>query len=381
MNFKKTEEQELLLASLDEWLDGCGFDDNYFKTCWLEGRKTEEFDRALVEAGFGAMGIPEEYGGTETDLTTLVLVAMRLAERGFPNSCMGNALQIDDMMTFGSEEQKKMVSDHLVATGGGMCFCLGISEACAGSDNNAMQTYCTHKDGKVIINGSKTFCTNADSVPYMLCLAKEADFEGTPISSYFIPMDAPGITVKPMHKIGTRYGSLCEVYLENVEVGENALVGKFGNGFMNIMKNFEIERLVMAATSCGQVKCAFNDVAKYANQRVQFGKPIGQFQLIQEKLAEMYIKILNMENLILQTAAMKDNGESIRMMASVVKYYCGQAAFEVADDAVQIMGGIAYTEEHRISRIWRDVRLLRIGGGTEQIMIKNISKLILKMYK
>ncbi|MDR1184405.1 MAG: acyl-CoA dehydrogenase family protein, partial [Coriobacteriales bacterium] len=101
MNFGKSEEQELLLESLDEFLDGCGFDDSYFKDCWDNGKISAEFSKAMLDAGFGKLGIPEEYGGTEVDLQTLVLLAERLAERGYPTDVIGNALQVDDMLTFG----------------------------------------------------------------------------------------------------------------------------------------------------------------------------------------------------------------------------------------------------------------------------------------
>lgn len=380
MDFRKTEEQELLLESLDEFLDNCGFDDAYFAEKWQKNEPTNEFDKAFLDSGFGLLGIPEEYGGTHVDLVTMVMVAERLASRGFPTTCMSNALQVDDMLTFGNEEQKKIVFEHLMKTGQS-CFSLGLTEPQAGSESANLATTATHKDGKVIINGHKCFISNAKEFPYILVMCAEADVEGHPASMYFVPNDAPGVTIHEMHKIGLHIGSMCEIYLENVELPESALVGKMGMGFIQEMKNFEIERLVMAAGSLGMATCAFEDAAKYANQRVQFGKTIGSFQLIQELITESYVKILNMRNLCYYTASKKDNGESIRTESGLAKYYCARAGFEVVDDAMQIMGGIGYTEDCRISRIWRDIRMNRIGGGTDQIMVHTTSRQILKMYK
>lgn len=230
MDFKLTEEQELLLESLDMFMDTCGFDDNYFAQKWQQNEPTSEFDKAFLDAGFGMLGIPEEYGGTQVDLVTMVLVAERLATRGFPTTCMGNALQIDDMLTFGSDEQKKIVFDHLLATGQS-CFSLGLTEPQAGSESANLATTATHRDGKVIINGHKCFISNALESPYILLMCAEADMPGNPASMYFVPNDAPGITISQMHKIGQHTGSLCDIYLENVELPDSALVGEMGKGF------------------------------------------------------------------------------------------------------------------------------------------------------
>ena len=379
MDFKFNEDQELLLESLDEFLDGCGYDAAYFEECWNENRIPKEFYKAYVDAGFGMLGIPEAYGGTSCDLVTLVAVAERLAVRGFPGEIIGSALQIDDMLTFGNDEQRKIVFDTMKETGCA-AFSLGMSEPQAGSDSNALATTAEHKDGKVIINGHKCFITGAEEYPYILTLAREVA-NPKAVTMYFVPKDAPGVSIKPMHKIGCKtQGSMCEVYLENVEVPESALVGKPGMGFLQAMKNFEIERLCLAAMCMGMAQCAFDEAAAYANQRVQFGKPIGSTQLIQEMITHDYTKLLNMRNLVYYTASKKDAGESIRIESGLAKLYCAQEGFNVVDDCMQIMGGIGYTTDCRISRIWQDIRMHRIGAGTDQIMVHTSSREILKKY-
>lgn len=173
----------------------------------------------------------------------------------------------------------------------------------------------------------------------------------------------------------------CEVYLENVELEEKDLVGVEGKGFIQAMINFEVERLYIAAAVMGMAECAFEDAARYANQRVQFGKTIGSQQLIQEKLTYMKLKIENMKNMVYKCAWEIDNGISVQVSSALAKLYCAQASCEVIDDALQIMGGIGYTTDCRISRLWVDSRVHRIGGGTDEVMVHVAGRAILKQFK
>ncbi len=198
---------------------------------------------------------------------------------------------------------------------------------------------------------------------------------------WWVDSSKPGIKINPLHKIGWHMLSTCEVYLDNVEVEESDMVGEEGMGFLNVMYNFEMERLINAARSTGFAECAFEDAARYANQRIAFGKPIGHNQMIQGKLALMAIKIDNMRNMVLKVAWQADQHQSLRTSAALAKLYCARTAMEVIDDAIQIMGGLGYTDEARVSRFWRDVRCERIGGGTDEIMIYVAGRQILKDYQ
>jgi alkylation response protein AidB-like acyl-CoA dehydrogenase len=371
MDFKKTDEQQLLLESIDEFFgQNPQFNEQYIKDCEEKQQPMSEFRKAFIEAGFGLLGIPEEFGGVPVDTQTMVMVAERVYEYGFPSG-LGTLLQIDDILAFGTPEQQKEIMECLLG-GNYMAFSLGLSEPQAGSDSSSIATKFERRDGKVIINGHKTFTTDGDRVKYMLCIARDFSSDQPPhkaMTCWLVPMDTPGITVENWHKVGHRTRSLCEVYLDNVELDDTARVGKEGEGFLVVMKNFEVERLVIAADSLGMASCCYNDALKYVTEREQFGKKIGEFQLIQELLVEMRIKIDNMRNSIYKTAWEKDNGQSLKISSSLTKYYCARAGFEVCDAAMQIMGGIGYTDEARISRLWRDARMHRIGGGTDQIMI------------
>ena len=154
-----------------------------------------------------------------------------------------------------------------------------------------------------------------------------------------------------------------------------------GNGFMQAMVNFEVERLLIGAELLGYAECAFEDAARYANQRVTFGKPLADRQLIQEKITLMKMKIENMRNMVYRTAWKIENKESVQVDSALTKLYCGRSACEIIDDALQIMGGIGYTTDCRISRLWLDSRVQRIGGGTDEIMIHIAGRALLKQYR
>lgn len=381
MDFNKTDEQELLLESIEEWYLSSGFDDFYWKDCYDRGKVPTEFRKAGAEAGFSMIGIPEELGGTKADLLTMMLINEKLFSLG----CLvnfGEPLMVENMLKWGTEEQLKMTCDYYMR--GEMPYCLGITEPQAGSDNSNIASTATRRNGKVYINGHKCFITDALTVPYMLTITR--DFTtGKPAakscSMWMVPLNAEGVSIKPMHKIGNKAGSLCEVYLDNVEIEEKDLVGKENEGFVQLMQNFEVEHLTICSMVLGMAECAYNDAVAYAKQRVQFGTPIANFQLTQEKICRMAIKIENMKNLIYKCAWKYDNGLPIRADSGLAKLYCAQSAFEVCDDAVQIFGGIGYTEEHRVSRLWRDTRLYRIGGGADEVMIYSTGRQLIKEFR
>lgn len=378
MNFERTEEQELLLESLRTVFERGAFDD-YFKECDKTHQFPDKAVEALVDAGFSTLGIPEEFGGTPVDTLTQVMVAEEAHALGYPSLCWINfSTEADDILTFGNKEQQEKVLGY--ALQGKKPFTLGFTEPQAGSDSAAMSTTAAKRDGKVYINGHKTFNTSADRAPYMLCVCRSGVNENPykDFSMYLFPMDAPGVTIEKLDKIGNNMCGTYEVYLDNVECEESDLVGEECKGFYQLMKNFEVERLTICAANVGMARCAYNEAVKYAGQRMQFGKTIGSFQLIQEKIVDMKIKIENMQNMLYKTAWKKDHGESIMIDSSLVKRYTGKAAFEVIDDAMQIMGGIGYTNDCRIARLWRDQRVYRIMAGTEEIMVHTAGRALVK---
>lgn len=381
MDFGMTEEQELLLESLQELMEREA-PEKEVKKWYEQGAVSDSFMKAFLEAGFGFLGIPEEYGGTPADLTTLLMVAEELT-RGTAATipALSNILNMYDMIEFGTPEQIRLSMDLYEKTGKAS-FSLAISEPQAGSDNSGMTTVAVRKNGKVYLDGCKTFVTHGGVAPYCLVVAKDEvpDRENKNMSMWLFSADLPGVKFAPLHKIGQGTTSFAELYLDHVELDESALVGTPGKGFLQLMKNFEIERLLLCMQTLGLAEAAMDDAAAYASQRMQFGKAIGEFQMIQQLLTDMEIKIKNMRNMVYEAAWLYDHGKSIRLESALCKRYCGRASTEVCSDAMQIMGGIGYTTEGRISRAWQDARGWEFAGGTEQIMVHIAGRQILKKY-
>lgn len=380
MDFRITDEQELILESVRGVMEqSCP--ESYMKECYEKGEYPWALMSALQESGLSMLGVPEEFGGMPVDMTTLMLVAEEITKAGGPHFAFGQALSIADMLEFGNDEQREQCMAEVAEARPG--FVLGFTEPQAGSDSGAIKTSYTRKDGKIILNGHKTFMSNAKICTYMLCVAKNADLpddsgKKNAFTMFWMPMASPGVTVEPIKKIGWHMQDTCEVYIENVELEEKDIVGVEGNGFLQLMGNFEVERLLMASSLLGMAEAAYEDASAYANDREQFGRPIGSFQLIQEKITFMKIKIENMRNMVMKTAWKYDVGESIQIDSAMAKLYCAQAANEVIDDAMQILGGIGYTTDSRVSRLWLDARVQRIGGGTDEIMIHVAGRALLK---
>jgi alkylation response protein AidB-like acyl-CoA dehydrogenase len=379
MDFQLTEEQELLLASIRELMTR-DFPAEYFKKCDEEERYPIEFMNALGENGISMLGVPEELGGIPSDLITRMLAIEEISRNGGPGFLLVGAQCLANMMDFGSKEQLAKAAKVLAT--GVPPYSLAITEPQAGSDNNMLRTTYTRRNGKVYLDGQKTFISGALEYPYMMVVARDPNGKDPKkcFSLWWVDPKSKGITMNRLHKIGWHMQSTCEVFLDNVEIDESALVGEEGHGFLHLMRNFEIERLSIAAYSLGPAECAFEDAAKYASQRITFGKTIGSYQLIQNKLTQMAIKIENMKNFVYKVAWQDDHNESLRLSSALCKLYCSQAAQEVIDDAMQIMGGVGYTEDCRISRLWRDIRACRIGGGTDEIMTYIAGRQIVKQY-
>ncbi len=386
MDFRLTEEQELLLESVDQFIEQCkaeGLDEEYLRKCDNEGIYPEAFLKKLLESGLGTLGVPEEYGGGGVDNLTLCLVTERFARHGY-SSNVGSALVCDDLLVFGSPDQVKLAAEQIATHDPNGGFALVITEPGAGSDNSAMSTTAVvNGDGTVTINGTKSFVTGARNAGYFMVVARDAE----PISAsqwasmWMVPASTPGISFSTMHKIGFKLaGEMCEVNFNNVTIPESNIIGERGKGFIQLMKNFEMARLVICAGAVGSAQHAMDLAAAYASERIAFGKPIGSFQLIQQKLVESEIAIRNMRNMVYEAAWKKDNGISIRLEASFAKYYCARSAFKVIDDCMQVMGGIGYIDDCPISREWRDARMLRMGGGTDEIMIHATGRALLKQY-
>jgi crotonobetainyl-CoA dehydrogenase len=379
MDFSLTEEQELLLHSLGELLQREVPDSLMAE---LDEKKEFPFKpwQALADNGILGLGIPEKYGGTPADIQTMTLVCETMGRYAFPLAIIYSLgiITIRDIVQFGSEAIKEEVLGGFVR--GDPPVALGITEPQAGSDAAALKTSAEFDGDEVIFNGQKMYCTLAKIARHILLMTRDGQGENPyrSISMWLVPTDAPGLRYSALSKVGWWTVPTYQVFIDQVRVPRRNLVGELNNGWPQLMANFEIERLALAAASVGAAEAAFEDAAAYANQRSQFGQPIGSFQAVQHKITDMAVKIENMRNYIYKIAWMMDCNMPVRHEHAMCKLYVAQASFEVCDDAMQLLGGLGYMVESRVQRLWRDIRLMRIGGGTDEIMYNIAGPQLLK---
>ncbi|MDR1431501.1 MAG: crotonobetainyl-CoA dehydrogenase [Propionibacteriaceae bacterium] len=377
MDFALNDEQELLVQNIRELMASENWE-AYFAECDERHEYPERWVKAICELGFDLIMLPAEHGGLDLGLVTLTAVYEELGRWGAPTYVLYQLPCFDTILREGTPEQIEKILAY-VGTGK-QIWNSACTEPGAGSDVGSLQTTYTRRDGKVYLNGHKTFITSSAKVPYLVVMTRDAS-QPDVFTEWLVDMSLPGIKVEPLNKLGLRMDSCSEVYLDNVELDESDLFGTEGNGFNRGINDFDFERFLVAACDYGWALSAFEEAARYANIRVQFGKPIGRFQLNQFKFANMAVKVNAMKNMLYETAWSYDQGEMTSAQAAMLKFYCPKAAFEVVDDAIQILGGVAVAGEHRLQRLWRDLRVERISGGTDEMMLLTLAKGVLRQYK
>lgn len=345
---------------------------------WEETTFPDSVFARMGELGFLGLDKPEQYGGQGGDYYTSLVLAEEMARAGSGGLAMGVAVHTDmampPILAFGTEEQKQ---EWLVpAIKGHKILCLGITEPDAGSDVSAIRTRAVKDGDEYVINGSKTYITNghrADAIVLVTKTDPEAGYDG--FSLFLVPMDAPGvIREKKLEKLGMHASDTALLAFQDVRVPASALLGEEGKGFYHIMWELQGERLIGAAGCVAGAQQAFDKTLQYAKEREAFGRPIGNFQVIRHKFAQMATKIEAARQLTYMTAFRFQNGEYPVREISMAKLYAAQVACEVTDECLQIHGGAGYMKEYGIERAWRDMRLNRIGAGTDEVMLDVIGR-------
>lgn len=254
----------------------------------------------------------------------------------------------------------------------------GLTEPNSGSDAFALQTVAKEQGDHFVLNGSKTFITNAPYADIMVVYAKIDGARGdkSRIFPFVVERGMKGLTTsKPMNKMGMRGSPTGEIFMDDVIVPKENMLGTLGESSRGQAKSIlEGERSGAPAMCLGIIERCLEDSIKYSIQRKQFGRPIADFQLIQARIAKMYVHYENVRNLVFKQIYLQSERKGNMREACAAKYYCTEAAVEVALEAVQLMGGNGYMREYAVERLFRDAELLRIGGGTSDIQLLNIAK-------
>lgn len=377
MDFSLTEDQQLMVDGFTELMESRNWE-TYFHECDQNHEYPGEWAAAVCELGFDRILLPEEYDGLGMDWVTLTAAYEALGRAGAPTYVLYQLPGYESVIKWGTDEQRDKILAN-VGTGN-QILNYAMTEPSAGSSFDDMRTTYTRRDGKIYLNGHKTFQTSSMKVPYMVVLARNAE-DMDQYTEFFVDMSKPGITKEPLEKLGLKMDSLADIYFDDVELEESDMYGEEGKAFSRLMEDFDQERFLVALTNYGTALCAYEDAAKYANQRVQGGEAIGRTQLIQLKFANMKVALTNMRNMLYEVAWKHDNGLLGRGDCSMAKYYCSTAATQVVDDSMQVLAGVAIAGEHRVQRFYRDIRVDRVSGGTDEVMILTTGRAALRDYR
>ncbi|NRD77215.1 acyl-CoA dehydrogenase [Bacillus sp. BRMEA1] len=374
MNLTFTEEQEMMRKMVRDFAAG-------EIAPLIEKMEKGEFPRQLLrkmgELGLMGIPIPQEYGGAEMDFTSYIIAINELSR---VSATVGVILSVhtsvgtNPILYFGTEEQKRKYVPNLAAGEYLGAFCL--TEPSAGSDAASLKSRAVRDGDQYVINGSKVFITNGGEADVYIVFAKTDPGLGSKgISAFIVEKDTQGLVIgKDEKKMGLHGSRTVQLTFEDMLVPVENLLGQEGEGFKIAMANLEVGRIGIAAQALGIAEAALSAATAYANERVQFGKPIIAQQGIAFKLADMATSVEAARLLVYRAANLRTKGIKCGMEASMAKLFATRTAVDVANEAIQVFGGYGYTEDYPVERYFRDAKVTEIYEGTSEIQRIVISK-------
>jgi butyryl-CoA dehydrogenase len=344
-------------------------------------RHPKELVKRMAELGLLGIAVPDQYGGSGIDAVAYVLaleeISRACASTGVIMS-VNNSLVCDPILKFGTEAQKQKYLTPLAS--GQKLGCFALSEPEAGTDSAAQKTTSKKVGNEWVLNGVKNWITNgpvADTC--VLFTMTDASKGNKGITAFILPMDAKGVRCGPPDKkLGIRGSQSCQIFLDDVRLPEENLLGEVGQGFKVAMSTLDGGRIGIAAQALGIARASLEDALAYAAERKTFGKPIFQHQAIQFKLADMATELDAARLLTWRAATLKDAGVRYTMESAMAKVFASEVANRAAKEAVQIFGGNGYVEDFPVERHYRDAKITEIYEGTSEVQRLVIAGNLLK---
>ncbi|WP_424941794.1 isovaleryl-CoA dehydrogenase [Aliiroseovarius crassostreae] len=336
--------------------------------------KSNEFPNELWKE-FGELGLlgvttPEEFGGSDMSYLAHVVIVEEIARASASISLSYGAhsnLCVNQIRRNATDEQKAKYLPKLCS--GDHVGALAMSEAGAGSDVVSMKLRAEKRNGYYVLNGTKFWITNGPDADTLVVYAKtDPDAGPKGITTFLIEKDMKGFSTSPhFDKLGMRGSNTAELIFEDVEVPFENVLGEEGKGVKVLMSGLDYERVVLSGIGTGIMAACMDEIMPYLKERKQFGKPIGEFQLMQAKIADMYTAMNSARAYIYEVAKACDRGQVTRQDAAACVLYASEQAMVQAHQAVQAMGGTGFMNESTVSRLFRDAKLMEIGAGTSEI--------------
>jgi alkylation response protein AidB-like acyl-CoA dehydrogenase len=370
MDFELSKEQKDIVKAAKEFAEG------EFPDRAEEFDRDESFDEAIfknaAELGFVGVWIKEEYGGAGMGIldNCLIFEEFTVVDPGIAIAVLATCFGAEVIQAFGTEEQKKTYLPPLVT--GEAVMGSALTEPDAGSDlAGASSTTAIREGDEYIINGSKMFITNGDRANYLICFVQtDPDHANRHErhSMIMVETDREGFEASHLTgKLGIRASDTAELSFNNVRVPCDNLIGEIGNGFIESMHLFNLNRIGVAAQAVGIARSALEESIKHVKKRFAFGAPLSSFQAIQFKIADMFTWIQAGRNLVYEAAWRVDQGTIDHKLIAAAKSFCGQMAVKCADMALQMHGGYGYLAEYKVQRLYRDAKITELYEGTTEI--------------
>ncbi len=348
---------------------------------WEEERKTpREIWKKMGEMGYLGLNYPEEYGGMDADFFYSVVFMEEIAKcysGGFTIApLVMQYMSTPYIFKYGSEHLKKKYLSKTIS--GEWVSCIAITEPGAGSDAANIQTKAIRQGDHYIVNGSKTFITNAFYGDYLVTVVKtnpEAGVNG--VSLLVIDRNAEGVSARKLKKLGWHASDTAELNFDDVKVPVENLIGEEGQGFYYLMGGLQLERLAGAVSGVAGCESALDYALKYMGERKAFGRTINKFQVLRHRVAQLATEIESAKAFTYHLCELHGNGDYCVKECSMAKLLVSELSDKVMYQCLQFFGGYGYMEEYKIARMFRDSRILTIGGGSSEIMREIISKMVI----
>lgn len=386
MNFEYTDEQKAIR-------EGAGavasrFDDSYWLARDEDGKFPFEFHRAMAEGGWLGITMPTEYGGSGLGVMDAAIMMNEVASHGGGMAAVStlhiNLFGPHPIIVYGTPEQKKRWIPRLVS-GEDQC-CFGVTEPDAGLDTTRIRTFAKKVNGGYLVNGQKIWTSTAQVASKILLLTRTTPFEDCArptdgITVFYTDLDRSKVEVKRIPKMGRKAVDSNAVFIDELFIPDEDRIGEEGKGFAAILHSLNPERILLASEAIGIGQDALRRAARYARERVVFGRTIGRNQGIQHPLAQNWIELESAYNTTMKAAWLYDNGRSCGPEANAAKFLGARAAYSACERAVFTHGGLGYAKEYHVERLFREIVVTRIAPVTEQLILSFIGEKVLGLEK
>ncbi len=386
MDFAFNEDQQNIREAV---LKQCSqFGDDY----WLEhdrsGEWPVEFHKAMAEAGWLGIAMPESVGGAGLGITEAAIMMQAVAESGgglsAASAIHGPVFGLEPVILFGTEEQQQRMIPPILSGEEKMCF--AVTEPNTGLDTTSLKTRAQKVDGGYLLNGEKVWITNAHVADRMLIIARTTPLEEVKkktegLTLFYAKMDRSKIETRIIPKMGRHAVGSNMVFINDWFIPEEERIGAEGQGFKILLQGLNPERILLGAEATGLGRVAIQRAAKYAQERVVFGRPIGQNQGIQHPLAKAWMQVEAAALMVWKAAALFDKGEECGVEANAAKYLGAEAGYEACQTAVMSMGGMGYAQEYQVERYLREVMIPRIAPVSPHQIMNFIAERVLELPK